>query len=85
MRPQDAPFRDKTHGGSAGLPIEIVGVAGREQGSRVERIGSDGRPEAAANRKVRLESRFLAVWQRTVHPGLRERHDSSMAWHCATT
>ena len=51
--PPGCAFRDKTHGGSAGLPIEIIGAASVcgwavEQGTRVERVGSDGRPEAAA-------------------------------------
>jgi hypothetical protein len=38
----------------------------------VERVGSDGCPEAAAN------GRFsAAVWQGTVHPGLHKRHDTA--------
>jgi len=57
MRPQDAEHgasRDKAHGGSAGLLIEITGQGGaagvrgwagsRDTSSaRVERVGSDGR------------------------------------------
>lgn len=81
--PPGCAFRDKTHGGSAGLPIEIIGAAS-VCGWAASRVPGWNASDRMDDLKLQLrQGRFRpAVWQGTVHTvptpnlHLRERHDA---------